>query len=224
MMFLLTIISLFFIPIAKTGTITAVVCPACLSVCAVPLNPLCWGCLIALCGLTTAATGCFDSDTTIYRLEDGQIKAVPIHELKKNDFILANNENKFTKVVKNVKSEGLFDYKQILLESGKELTITEEHVVIVLDINSVKRVLRASNLKEGQKVITMEGPEVIKKIKDLKRKDKYILETMDGTVIANKIYVSTICDDIIDEEMNADDLLKVWKNKHEGLYNEILKN
>ena len=47
---------------------------------------------------------------------------------------------------------------------------------------------------------------------------------MDGTVIANNIYVSTICDDMIDEKTNADDLLKHWKNKHEGLYNEIIKN
>ena len=224
MMTLLTLISLFFIPATKSGTVTAVVCPACITVCAVPLNPLCWACLIALCGGGTVVTGCFNSDTTIYKIEYGQIKDVPIYELKKNDLILANSENKFTKVVKNIKSEGIFDYKQIILESSKELTITDEHVVIVLDDSSNKRVIRASNLREGQKVITLDGPEVIKKINDLKIKDRYILETMDGTVIANNIYVSTICDDMVDEGMDADDLLKDWKNKHEGLYNELLKN
>jgi intein/homing endonuclease len=224
MMTLLTLISLFFIPATKSGTLTAVVCPACISVCAVPLNPLCWACLVALCGGATVVTGCFNSDTKIYKMEYGQIKDVPIYELKKNDLVLANNENKFTRVVKNVKSEGIFDYKQIILESGKELTITDEHVVIILDDKSNKRVIRASNLREGQKVITLDGPEVIKKINDLKIKDRYILETMDGTVIANNIYVSTICDDMIDEKMNADDLLKNWKNNHRGLYNEIIKN
>ena len=224
MMTLLTLISLFFIPATKSGTATAVVCPACITVCAVPLNPLCWACLVALCGGATVVTGCFNSDTKIYKMEYGQIKDVPIYELKKNDLVLANNENKFTRVVKNVKSEGIFDYKQIILESGKELTITDEHVVIILDDKSNKRVIRASNLREGQKVITLDGPEVIKKINDLKIKDRYILETMDGTVIANNIYVSTICDDMIDEKMNADDLLKNWKNNHRGLYNEIIKN
>lgn len=223
-MTLLTLISLFFIPATKSGTVTAVVCPACITVCAVPLNPLCWACLVALCGGATVVTGCFNSDTKIYKMEYGQIKDVPIYELKKNDLVLANNENKFTRVVKNVKSEGIFDYKQIILESGKELTITDEHVVIILDDKSNKRVIRASNLREGQKVITLDGPEVIKKINDLKIKDRYILETMDGTVIANNIYVSTICDDMIDEKMNADDLLKNWKNNHRGLYNEIIKN
>ena len=223
-MTLLTLISLFFIPATKSGTVTAVVCPACITVCAVPLNPLCWACLVALCGGATVVTGCFNSDTKIYKMEYGQIKDVPIYELKKNDLVLANNENKFTRVVKNVKSEGIFDYKQIILESGKELTITDEHVVIILDDKSNKRVIRASNLREGQKVITLDGPEVIKKINDLKIKDRYILETMDGTVIANNIYVSTICDDMIDETMNSDELIKLWKEKHETLYKEILKN
>ena len=51
-------------------------------------------------------------------------------------------------------------------------------------------------------MITLEGPEVIKKISSLQIKDKYFLETKDGTVIANDIYVSTICDDMIDEKMN----------------------
>lgn len=223
-MTLLTLISLFFIPATKSGTVTAVVCPACITVCAVPLNPLCWACLVALCGGATVVTGCFNSDTKIYKMEYGQIKDVPIYELKKNDLVLANNENKFTRVVKNVKSEGIFDYKQIILESGKELTITDEHVVIILDDKSNKRVIRASNLREGQKVITLDGPEVIKKINDLKIKDRYILETMDGTVIANNIYVSTICDDMIDEKINSDDLLKQWKDKHERIYNKMIKN
>ena len=144
--------------------------------------------------------------------------------MKVNDLVLSNNGNQFTKVVRNVKSKGIFDYTQIILESGKQLTITNEHGVIVLDEESNKRIMIANNLKEGQKLITLEGPEVIKKINSLKIKDKYILETEDGTVIANDIYVSTICDDMIDEKMNSDDLLKLWKDKHEKLYKEILKN
>ena len=43
-------------------------------------------------------------------------------------------------------------------------------------------------------------------------------------VHANNIYVSTICDDMIDEEINADDLIQQWKNKHEKMYNLLIKN
>lgn len=222
-MLLLTLISLFFIPAAKSGAALAV-CPACATVCIIPFNPLCILCIISNCIAGPIVTACFSPDTTISKLENGEIKEVSIYELKENDLVLANNENKFTKVVRNVKGEGIFDYIQIILESGKELTVTNEHGVIVIDEESNRRVIKARNLREGQVVITLEGPEIIKRINNLKIKDKYILETLDGTVIANNIYVSTICDDMIDEKIKADDLIQHWKNKHENMYNLLIKN
>ena len=57
-----------------------------------------------------------------------------------------------------------------------------------------------------------------------KIEDKYILETIDGTVMANNVYVSTICEDMIDEKRNADDLIRQWKDKHAKLYNMIIQN
>jgi intein/homing endonuclease len=222
-MILLTFVSLFFLPFIKTGAAVAA-CPACATVCAVPFNPLCPICIASLCVFAPITTGCFSSDTTIAKIEDGQIKNVSIYELKTNDLVLANNQNKLTKVVRNVKSEGIFDYTQIKLESGKELTITNEHGVIVLDHESNKRVIKANNLKKGQKLITLDGPEIIKNIKSLKLENKYILETEDGTVIANNIYVSTICDDMIDEKINSDDLLNYWKDMHKELYQKIINN
>ena len=220
---LLSLICLIFLPETKSGA-SMMVCPACIPVCLIPLNPACIACVLANCVAGPVLTACFSSDTIISKVEDGQIKKVSIEELKVNDLVLSNNGNQFTRVVRNVKDKGIFDYTQIILESGKQLTITNEHGVIVLDEESNKRIMRANNLREGQKLITLEGPEIIKKINSLKIKDKYILETEDGTVIANDIYVSTICDDMIDEKMNSDDLLKLWKDKHEKLYKEILKN
>jgi intein/homing endonuclease len=220
---LFALISLLFIPAAKSGAALAV-CPVSAGVCFFPFNPLCIACVLANCIVGPVATACFSSDTTISKLENGKIKDVSVYELKENDLVLANNEHKFTKVFRNVKSEGIFDYIQIILESGKELTVTNEHGVIVLDDKSNKRVIKANNLKEGQILITLEGPEVIKSISNLRIKDKYILETLDGTVIANNIYVSTICDDVIDEKINADDLIQQWKNKHEKMYNLLIKN
>ena len=222
-MILLALISLFFLPAAKSGAALAV-CPACATVCIIPFNPLCIACVAANCVFAPVLTACFSSDTIISKIENGEIKDVSINELKENDLVLANNEYKFTKVVRNIKSEGIFDYIQIILESGKELTVTKEHGVIVLDNESNKRVRKANDLSEGQVLITMEGPEVIKSINNLRIKDKYILETLDGTVVANNIYVSTICDDMIDEKINADDLIQQWKNRHENMYNLLIKN
>ena len=177
-----------------------------------------------LCIAAPVATACFNEDTKISKFEDGQIKDVYIQELKKNDIVLANNLNKFTKVVRNIKSEGIFNYTQITLESGKALTVTNEHGVIILDEKFNKKIVKANDLKEGQILISLQGPEIIKNIQYLSLNDKYILETQDGTVMANNIYVSTICDDMIDEKINADDLIKHWKTKHSNLYDKILNN
>ena len=214
---------LFIIPMIQSGAAIAV-CPACTAVCVIPFNPLCIACVASLCVAVPVATACFHEDTKITKFENGQIKEVYIYELNKNDIVLANNLNKFTKVVRNVKSEGTFNYTQITLESGKTLTVTNEHGVIIMDIELNKKIMRANNLKEGQILITMDGPEIIKNVKYLSIKDKYILETQDGTIIANGVYVSTICDDMINEKINADDLIKYWKIKHSNLYNKIINN
>ena len=126
-MILLALISLFFLPLTKSGAAFLMGCPACAPLCAIPFNPACDACILALCVIGPITTACFSSDTKISKIEDGQIKDVSIYELKKNDLVLANNGNKLTKVVRNVKSEGIFNYTQIILESGKELTITNEH-------------------------------------------------------------------------------------------------
>ena len=222
-MFFLAIISLLFIPIMKSGSSLAA-CPACAPFCFIPFNPACIACIASVCVFGPVLTACFDPDTKISKYEKGQIIDVYINEIKKNDIVLANNLNKYTRVVRNIKSEGIFNYTQITLESGEILTVTNEHGIIILDHKFNKRIIKAEKLKEEQILITMKGPEKIKNIKKLSIKDKYILETLDGTVIANNIYVSTICDDMIDEKRNADDLLKEWTHKHEKLYNEIINN
>ena len=208
-------------PITQSGTLLGA-CPTCAAACAIPFSPLCVACIGTMCIIAPVASACFSEDTKIVKVENGQIKEVYIREIKKNDLVLANNLNEYTKVVKNVKSEGIFDYTQIILESGKTLTVTNEHGVIILDNKFKKKIIKANNLKKGQMLITLQGPRIIKDVKYLSIKNKYILETQDGTVMANNIYVSTICDDMIDEKMNSDDLIKFWKENQSNLYNKII--
>ena len=209
---------LFLIPMIQSGA-AMTACPVCATLCIIPFNPLCIGCIASVCVALGVTTACFEQNTKISKFENGQIKDVYIYQLKKNDIVLANNLNKFTKVVRNVKSEGSFNYTEITLESGKTLTVTNEHGIIIMDHESNQKIMKASDLKEGQMLITLQGTEIIKNVNYLSIKDKYILETEDGTVIANGIYASTICDDMIDEKINADDLIKHWKEKHSNLYN-----
>ena len=219
----LSFLFLFLIPITQSGTLLGAF-PTCAAACVIPFSPLCIACIGSMCIIAPVASACFSEDTKIVKLENGQTEEVYIGDIKRNDIVLSNDLNKYTKVVKNVKSEGIFNYTQIILESGKALTVTNEHGVIILDNKSNKKIIKASSLKEGQMLITLQGPKIIKDVKHLSIKNKYILETQDGTVIANNIYVSTICDDMIDEKMNSDDLIKLWKEKHSYLYNKILNN
>lgn len=64
-------------------------------------------------------------------------------------------------MVRNIKSEGIFNYTQITLESGKALTVTIEHGVIILDEKLNKKIVKANDLKEGQILISLQGPEII---------------------------------------------------------------
>lgn len=213
--FFLSLIFLLSLHETQSGT----ACAACAGACIGNVF-VCAACVILLC----PGSLCFSSNTTFYKNKNGQLKEVPIHEIKKNDLVLSNNANILTTVVRNTKIEGTFNYIQLILESGKELIITLDHGVIVVDNESNKRIIKAKNLKKGQKLITLEGPQTIKTINHLTLTDKYILETTDGTVMANNIYVSTVCSDMIDENMNADDLIEHWKKKHEKLYNGLINN
>ena len=90
--YLIVLISLLFLPIAKSGGAIPI-CAACIVLCISPYAPVCGGCLATFCGAAPFATACFDPDTKISKIEDCQIKEVSIYELQKNDFIFLSNIN-----------------------------------------------------------------------------------------------------------------------------------
>ena len=75
------------------------------------------------------------------------------------------------------------------MDSGKELTITDDHGVIVVDNESNKKIVKANNLKVGQKLITLDGPQEIKTINNLKVNDYEKVENdscvyVDGSLLS----------------------------------------
>ena len=101
-LYLLALISLLYLPFSKSGAATPI-CAACSLVCIVPLSPICISCLSTICLWGVTLSACFNSDTKISKIENGQIKEASISDLKQNDLVLANNNNKLTRVVRNVK-------------------------------------------------------------------------------------------------------------------------
>ena len=54
----------------------------------------------------------------------------------------------------------------------------------------------------------------IKETKKIILKEKFTLVTEEGTVISSGFYSSTICDDEVDENVNLEQNLEKWKERH----------
>ena len=67
----------------------------------------------------------FNSDTKISKIENGQIKEASIYDLKKNDLVLANNNNKLTKLEKALLLLTLDNKEEIEKIGGKDNMLKE---------------------------------------------------------------------------------------------------
>jgi len=52
---------------------------------------------------------------------------------------------------------------------------------------------------------------------------KYVIETEDGTVFSNEIFVSTICNEEISEKKNFKELIQKWSKNHQFLFKNLIK-
>lgn len=61
---------------------------------------------------------------------------------------------------------------------------------------------------------TLNGEFSIIDIKKEVQNQKYTLVTEDGTVLASDIYISLICENIIDESAKFENIMNSWRNLH----------
>ena len=80
---------------------------------------------------------CFSEETKIYLIKNNQIIKKNISEVKKNDFVLTskNNIQQKTKVISNERSEGHFEFYNMILENKSNIKITGNHGIIVKNKN-----------------------------------------------------------------------------------------
>ena len=160
---------------------------------------------------------CFSEETKIYVIKNNQIIKKNISEIKRNDFVLTyiNNIEKKTKVISNERSEGHFEFYNIILENNYNIKVTGNHGVIVKNKkDNGKKISLAENVKEGDILYTLNGEFSIIEIKKEVQNQKYTLVTEDGTVLASDIYISLICENIIDESANFENIMYSWRNLH----------
>ena len=158
---------------------------------------------------------CFSEETEIYVANGDEIIKKRITEIRKDDLVLTyeNGKKKITKVISNEKTIGNFDFYHIILENNLFIKVTGNHGIIIKNKND-KKINFAKNAKKGDILYTLNGEFRILDIKKETQNQKYTLNTQEGTVIASDIYISLICENIIDEKESFDNIMDNWKQLH----------
>ena len=169
---------------------------------------------------------CFEGNTTVKVLENGKEVEKEIKDVKKDEMVLVHNgkEKRYAKVEDNKITEGDFEFYVVkvrdLKDSSKtkEITITPEHNMIILDENKNIKLVSAMDLKDNEIMDSEDGLCQIYEISKKTLKNKYSLSVKGGCVLANGIFTSSIC-----SENNAQLLkptLKDWKKYHSENYRD----
>jgi hypothetical protein len=146
---------------------------------------------------------CFADNTLVKILENGKEVLKKVSEVKKDEMALVfdGKEKKYAKVIDNKVTEGEFEFYIIKVRSindenkTKELKVTGEHVMITFDEKKEHKLIIAKELKGNEIVDTDDGFYKIYEIGKEIRKNKYMLSVKGGAVLANGIFVSTVCSD-----------------------------
>lgn len=172
-------------------------------------------CMAACAWGVLSPPACFSEETEIYVVNGEEIIKKRIDEIKKDDLVLTyeNGKKKTTKVISNEKTIGNFDFYHIILENNYNIKVTGNHGIII-KIKNDKKILFAKNVKKGDILYTLNGEYRILDIKKEIQNQKYTLNTQEGTVIASDIYISLICENIIDEKECFDNVMGNWKQLH----------
>jgi len=162
---------------------------------------------------------CFSKETSISVRKNKSITETNIANIKKGDIVLTIEKGKkiFTTVKNIYKEEGsfIFYYIQAKNEKGNiiSLKVTENHGIIILNDHK-KTIIHAKNAKNGDLLLAEDGIYIIFNIGKEQLKEKYSLYTENGTILASKIFVSTVCEKDIENGVSFDEFIKKWRIAH----------
>ena len=136
---------------------------------------------------------CLGSGTQIIVASEGREIEKSIETIEAGDTVLTleNGKPKWTRVLRNIKTEGKSQFIQIDAQNDdfgsnkKQLKVTPEHGMIL--VNEEGNIISpAKNVQIGDKIIAENG-EILSVISvaHLVMDEKYTLETFDGTVLAS---------------------------------------
>lgn len=179
-------------------------------------NEVCFKCMEAANRLS-----CFSNSST-FKLQNNI--TLSASEIKIGDSLLTLNQEKNTmkhsKVIFKKKINGKFNFISIFLENGKAIKVTDEHGIIFIK-NNKKYIKTADKVNIGDVLITTSGNSKVEKIEKSFEKSKFVVETEDGSVFSNGIYVSTICEEEINETKEFQEIITNWKKIHKNFFKNL---
>lgn len=194
---------------------------ACVSLCAAGSGgvlPLAAACVAATCwGF------CFGSGTQITVLNNDEITTKNIEDVLSGDRVLTLKDGKksWTRVIRNVRSEGKFEFIEITAKnlangSHKEIRVTPEHGLVLSNSVGQLTIDAAGHLQVGDRIMDSDKNNlVVTHISHTYGDDKYVLETVEGTVLASDLFMTTICDEEVSGgEKLFESTMNSWKIRH----------
>ena len=157
---------------------------------------------------------CFHPNTLVKRSNGTEVKVV---ELKQGDVILTKEDMKIcpTKVTNATIIEGSFDGLKFYLEDGKNITVTPPHLMLI-NKDGAMHPVQAKDVKVHD-IMPLEDGKLSKiiDIQYMKMTTKVNIETAAGTLFANGIFVTGMCENSPSlEEKNAMDIIMEYQSTH----------
>lgn len=212
------------VPRARAGFAAPVCMAECVPICTVT-NIIYLACVTAC--LAGCAASCMSNETIVTVKENGEGVSKYIENIKTGDLVLTSkdNENYWTKVLRNIKTEGNFEFIQITAQNPyntshiQKIQVTPEHGLVFGHKDSPMTIDTAAHIQLGD---TLHGPNEDRlSVIDISRTvldTKYTLETCDGTVLASDFYVTTVCNEVVaGGEHLFGSIMDEWHSNHSSL-------
>lgn len=187
----------------------------------------------ATVGLAGSALGplgtfffCFADDTEIQKADGSMVK---IADLKEGDEVLSHDDLKTvreemttTKVTQIQEIDGSFAAHEMIFDNGKTVTATSPHYMIVFSTLNTPSMLIAGKVKVGDVMYCgKDGFSKVVKINDVTLKRKVNVEVESGTLYANGVMTTGVCEDGPESHRSAYAFLIEYRLNHKRVHHHV---
>lgn len=154
------------------------------------------------CGIALSGSSCFDEQTVLTIFESGKLRDVPLRSIGENSVVKCLSDKDvtfptFTKVTRMQIIEGHFDFVQLDFDDKVTfINVTTPHIMIVLSKKKGFSAKAAKDVKVGDQMLSSKTGKVLRvsNINPFYKFRKINVETESGTLVANGLYVSGVCE------------------------------